>query len=80
MRDKVKMQLCFEVEADKLDAYMLKRALRDHPGAPMWLRVRLEQALERVVRDAQGGGAWRFRVEGGALRALAATGRENGGS
>jgi hypothetical protein len=67
MSDKVTLSLCFEVEADAMDAYALKRALQKHPGAPMWLRHYLEGALERVVRDAHDGGRWKFEVKGGRL-------------
>jgi hypothetical protein len=68
MTDKVKMTLTFEVEADQADAFVLRRALRKHPGAPMWLRHYLEGALERVVRDAHDGGRWKFEVSGGRLK------------
>ena len=65
MSDKV--TLCFEVEGDSVDVLMLKRALRDHPGAPAWLRVRLAQALEATVWDYRDGGAWSFTVTRGVL-------------
>jgi hypothetical protein len=59
------ISLCFELEADEVDVFMLKRALRDEPGGPLWLRHYLGLALEQVVTNAQGGGVWRFEVKGG---------------
>lgn len=67
MSDKVKLTLCFEVECgDPMDALMLKRALQEHPGAPLWLKERIALALEKVVKDAHGG-AWSYTVSGGVL-------------
>lgn len=62
-----RVTLCFEIEGDPVDVIMLKKALQQHPGAPLWLRVYLEQALERVVKDVQDGGKWNFKVVRGVL-------------
>jgi hypothetical protein len=62
------ISLCFELEADEIDVFVLKKSLTEHPGAVMWLRHRLAQAIEKVVEDAQDGGVWRFEVTGGEVR------------
>ena len=62
-----RLTLTLELECEGIEAHLLRRALRDHPGAPLMMRHYAEEALERVLRDVHGAGAWTITVVRGEL-------------
>jgi hypothetical protein len=63
-----KLRVTFELEADDIEARLLEKALQRHPGAHLMVRHYTEFALERVLRDVYGEGAWAISVVGGRLQ------------